>query len=67
MHLTPAHAEQIIKDADFDQSPFENIEFMYDQFPGDTWFKYWRDHPEEAKIAREKLKASTKTLEGFEE
>ncbi|EPE30612.1 hypothetical protein GLAREA_03579 [Glarea lozoyensis ATCC 20868] len=66
MHLTPEHAKKIIKEANFDQSPFEDIEFMYDQFPGEMWFKYWRDHPEEAKVAREKLRNDAKIVEEFE-
>ncbi|KAL3421691.1 hypothetical protein PVAG01_05847 [Phlyctema vagabunda] len=53
--ITPQQAAEIIQDADFDQSPFEDIEFLYDQFPGNPWFRYWREHPQEAEVARKKF------------
>ena len=54
-NLTSEQAEEIIRTASVDQSPDEDIEFMYDQFPGNTWFRYWREHPEEAAEARKKV------------
>ncbi|PVH76895.1 hypothetical protein DL98DRAFT_550845 [Cadophora sp. DSE1049] len=30
--------------AGFDQSPEEDIEFLYDMFPGNKFFKHWREH-----------------------
>ena len=58
--ITPQQAEEIIRDAGFDQSPFEDIEFLYDQFPGNPWFKYWREHPKEAEAARKKFGSGLK-------
>ncbi|KAJ9606918.1 hypothetical protein H2200_008929 [Cladophialophora chaetospira] len=38
-------AREIAAESGFDNSPEEDIEFLYDQFPGDPFFKYWREHP----------------------
>jgi hypothetical protein len=38
-------AQEIAKNAPFDQSPEEDIEFLYDKFPGDKYFKHWRENP----------------------
>ena len=54
-NITQDEAREIIRTAGFDQSPEEDIEFLYEQFPGDTWFRYWREHPKEAEEARKKL------------
>ena len=53
-NVTPEQAQEITKESGFDNSPWESIEDQYEFFPGDTFFKYWRDHPEEASEARRK-------------
>ncbi|PMD63757.1 uncharacterized protein K444DRAFT_626451 [Hyaloscypha bicolor E] len=47
-------ADEILRTAGFDQAPDEDMGSQYDKFPGDPFFKYWRDHPEEAAEARKK-------------
>ncbi|RYP59117.1 hypothetical protein DL770_010280 [Monosporascus sp. CRB-9-2] len=39
---------EIIRTAGFDQAPDEDIEDQYKFFPGDAFFRYWRERPEEA-------------------
>ncbi|KAF8848037.1 hypothetical protein BDZ45DRAFT_636278 [Acephala macrosclerotiorum] len=46
--------DEIVRTAGFDQAPDEDMGSQYDKFPGDPFFKYWRDHPEEAAEARKK-------------
>jgi len=43
--VTPDQAEGIIADSGFDHSPWEDIEFLWERFPGNKFFKHWRDHP----------------------
>jgi hypothetical protein len=52
--------EGVLRAAGFDQGPGEDIERMYGLFPGDRYFKYWRDHPGEAEEARRKLEEAKK-------
>ncbi len=47
-------ADEIVRTAGFDQAPDEDMESQYDKFPGNLFFKYWRDRPEEAAEARKK-------------
>ncbi|TVY57693.1 Cyclochlorotine biosynthesis protein O [Lachnellula cervina] len=47
-------ADEIARTAGFDQAPDEDMGNQYDKFPGDLFFKYWRDHPKEAAEARKK-------------
>lgn len=42
--LNKEKAQQIIEASGFDNSPEEEIEFLYKLFPGNKWFKYWREH-----------------------
>lgn len=58
--MIPEEAEEIVRAAEFDQSPEEGIESLYWQFPGEMWFRYWREHPVEAE-ARAKLEAGSGT------
>ncbi|KAK4240933.1 hypothetical protein C8A03DRAFT_30900 [Achaetomium macrosporum] len=44
--------DDVVRTAGFDQAPDEDIQHLYKLFPGDTFFKYWRDHPAEAEAAR---------------
>lgn len=53
--LTKERAQSVIKSAGFDQSPDEDIEFLYPKFPGVSWFKYWKSHPQEAEAERQRL------------
>ena len=53
-NVTAKQAEEIMADSGFDNSPWEDIQDQYMAFPGNTYFKYWRDHPEEAEAARRK-------------
>ncbi|KAI8949551.1 hypothetical protein F4801DRAFT_603236 [Xylaria longipes] len=53
-NVTAEMADKIIRTAPDDQGPDEDIEDLYMSFPGDTFFRYWREHPEEAAQAREK-------------
>ncbi|GAB7336039.1 hypothetical protein MBLNU13_g08855t1 [Cladosporium sp. NU13] len=53
--LTKEKAQSVIKSAGFDQSPDEDIEFLYPKFPGVSWFKYWKSHPKEAEAERQRL------------
>lgn len=54
-NLTREEAQQVISTASFDQSPDEDIEFLYPKFPGVSWFKYWKEHPDEAEQQRQKF------------
>ena len=40
-----AKLQEIIDESGFDHSPEENMEGLYMMFPGNRYFKYWRDHP----------------------
>ncbi|KAL2705719.1 hypothetical protein AAEP93_000969 [Penicillium crustosum] len=51
-NVTAEEAEEIIKTSGFDNAPWENIQGQYMAFPGNTFFKYWREHPDEAEAAR---------------
>lgn len=42
-NLNPEKAEEIIAASGFDNGPEEDIQFMWRVFPGDTYFKHWRD------------------------
>ncbi|OJJ42509.1 hypothetical protein ASPZODRAFT_76693 [Penicilliopsis zonata CBS 506.65] len=42
--VSPEEAEQIIRTAGFDQSPLEDIEFLWPSFPGNTFFKHWQEN-----------------------
>jgi hypothetical protein len=42
--LEPEQARQIIETAPVDQGPEEDIQFLYDLFPGNKYFKHWREH-----------------------
>lgn len=37
-------AKEIIDASGFDNSPEEDIQFLYEMFPGNKWFKFWREH-----------------------
>lgn len=41
----PEKLQKIIDDSGFDHSPEENMEGLYWMFPGNKFFKHWRDHP----------------------
>ncbi|EQL01720.1 hypothetical protein OCS_02573 [Ophiocordyceps sinensis CO18] len=43
-NLNKEKAQQIIEASGFDNSPEEDIEFLYKMFPGNKWFKHWREH-----------------------
>ncbi|GAQ47695.1 hypothetical protein AAWM_06151 [Aspergillus awamori] len=57
-NVTAEQAEEIMRESGFDNAPWESIDDQYMEFPGNTFFTYWREHPEEAKAAREKTAAS---------
>jgi hypothetical protein len=42
--LEPEEAQHIIETAGFDQRPEEDIEFLYNSFPGNKFFEHWREH-----------------------
>lgn len=56
--LSDEQAEEVIRSAGFDQGPGEDIEHLYKLFPGDSFFKYWREHPIEAEEARKSISMS---------
>lgn len=41
--------QQIIDESGFDNSPEENMEGLWELFPGNKFFKHWREHPLEGK------------------
>ncbi|KAG9195013.1 hypothetical protein G6011_00133 [Alternaria panax] len=41
----PNTLQKIIDESGFDHSPEENMEGLYWMFPGNKYFKHWRDHP----------------------
>ena len=43
--ITPEEAEEIVENSDFDMNPEEDIEFLWPDIPGNTFFKHWCDHP----------------------
>ncbi|BAE62512.1 unnamed protein product [Aspergillus oryzae RIB40] len=45
VELEPEEAQYVIDTAGFSQDPEEDIQFLYELFPGDKFFKYWREHP----------------------
>ncbi|KAE8356752.1 hypothetical protein BDV28DRAFT_163765 [Aspergillus coremiiformis] len=45
VELEPEEAQYVIDTAGFSQDPEEDIQFLYELFPGDRFFKYWREHP----------------------
>lgn len=47
-NVNPEKAQDIIDASGFDNSPEEEIQFLWRIFPGNKWFKYWRDHPSES-------------------
>ncbi|KAF2771673.1 hypothetical protein EJ03DRAFT_308444 [Teratosphaeria nubilosa] len=59
--LSPEEVDRVIEAAGFDQSPLEDIEFLYDLFPGNTLFTYWREHSAEAEAARKRLEQEQST------
>ncbi|KAK4031469.1 hypothetical protein C8A01DRAFT_51453 [Parachaetomium inaequale] len=61
--VTPEQADEIIRTSGFDNAPWEDIQDQYIAFPGNTYFKYWRDHPEEVEAARKKLEAAKQASE----
>jgi len=61
--VTPEQADEIIRASGFDNAPCEDIQDQYMAFPGNTYFKYWRDHPQEAEAARGKSEAAKQASE----
>ncbi|KAK4043257.1 hypothetical protein C8A01DRAFT_43745 [Parachaetomium inaequale] len=61
--LTPEQADEMMRASGFDNAPWEDIQDQYMAFPGNTYFKYWRDHPEEAEAARRKSEAAKQASE----
>ncbi|KAK8044802.1 hypothetical protein PG993_004826 [Apiospora rasikravindrae] len=57
-NVTADVAEDIIRHSGFDQAPDEDIEDQYENFPGDPFFRYWREHPDEAKVAVQEVQAA---------
>jgi hypothetical protein len=51
-NITSAQGDDIIKASGFDHSPEEDIEFLWPAFPGDKFFKHWREHPTSATKGR---------------
>jgi Mycotoxin biosynthesis protein UstYa len=45
LHVTQEEAKEIIRESGFDHAPLEDIEFLWELFPGDPFFQHWRDHP----------------------
>ncbi len=56
--VTSEQAVEIMRASGFDNAPWEDIQDQYMAFPGNRYFKYWRDHPEEAEAARKKSGAA---------
>lgn len=48
-------AEEILRTAGFSQDPDEDMESQYMFFPGDPFFRYWREYPKEGRLERERL------------
>ena len=46
--LTPEEAQATIDSAGFDQSPEEDLEKFWPGFPGNLFFKHWRDEADKA-------------------
>ncbi|KAH6653029.1 hypothetical protein BKA67DRAFT_659676 [Truncatella angustata] len=46
-NLNPEKADEIIAASGFDNDPEEDIEFLWRLFPGDPFFKHWREHQSE--------------------
>ncbi|KAK5994535.1 hypothetical protein PT974_05013 [Cladobotryum mycophilum] len=44
-HLNPEKAEEIITASGFDNAPEEDIEFLWRDFPGNQFFRHWRENP----------------------
>ncbi|KAL4899979.1 hypothetical protein BDW74DRAFT_171071 [Aspergillus multicolor] len=44
VELEPEDAQRITETAGFSQDPEEDIQFLYELFPGNTFFEYWREH-----------------------
>jgi hypothetical protein len=44
VELEPDEVQYIIDTVGFPQDPEEDIEFLYGLFPGNKFFKYWREH-----------------------
>ncbi|KAH6721311.1 hypothetical protein BKA61DRAFT_567908 [Leptodontidium sp. MPI-SDFR-AT-0119] len=42
--LNEDEARETTETAGFDQSPEEDIEFLYGMFPGNKFFRHWREH-----------------------
>ena len=42
--LEPEQAKEIVETAGFDQSPEEDIQGLWALFPGNKFFRYWREH-----------------------
>ncbi|SPQ23036.1 6fb56bcd-a67c-49f4-8b90-2ac61adbe7f0 [Thermothielavioides terrestris] len=60
--VTPEQAEEIMRASGFDNAPWEDIQDQYMAFPGNPYFKYWREHPEEAERARQEAAEGKKEL-----
>jgi len=45
--LTPEEIAAILEDPPFDQSPWEDLSSFWEQFPGNKFFKEWRDADEQ--------------------
>ncbi|KAJ0109998.1 uncharacterized protein J7T55_014800 [Diaporthe amygdali] len=43
-NLNPEKADEIIAASGFDNGPEEDIEFLWELFPGNPYFKHWREH-----------------------
>jgi hypothetical protein len=47
--LTPAKATEIIENSSWSHDPEEDIEDLWPAFPGNKFFKHWRENPAPAK------------------
>ncbi|KAL0937293.1 uncharacterized protein CTRU02_207024 [Colletotrichum truncatum] len=43
-NVNETKAQELIEASGFDNSPEEDIQFLWRLFPGNKWFKYWREH-----------------------
>ncbi|SMY20992.1 unnamed protein product [Zymoseptoria tritici ST99CH_1A5] len=47
--------QQIIDGTDIDHSTEEDLQDMYELFPGDQWFKHWREHPYDGEVKQPQI------------
>jgi hypothetical protein len=45
INLTRDEADEIIESTSFSHDPEEDIQGLWERFPGNTFFKHWREHP----------------------